>query len=130
MLLYSVLAILAFFLVDRLYPGVARLLGVRVPIADPLGFPAILVGASAVALLLEPLVNANSRAGEREADRYSLETVNLPDALASALLKTAAYREPRPHPLQEALFYTHPSVERRVRAAMQWKSEQHRAGTP
>jgi STE24 endopeptidase len=122
-LLFSALAILAFFLVDRLYSPVARFLGVRVGIADPLGFPAILVAGSAVALLLQPLVNANTRRGEREADRYSLETVNLPDALASALLKTAEYRYPRPARLQEMLFYTHPSVERRIAAAMQWKAE-------
>lgn len=44
------------------------------------------------------------------------------DALASALVKTAEYRDPRPHPLQETLFYTHPSVERRVRSAMEWKA--------
>lgn len=121
--LFSALAILAFFLVDRLYPAAARLLGVRVGIADPLGFPAILVAASGVALLLQPIVNANTRRGEREADRYSLETVNLPDALASALLKTAEYRNPRPAPLQEMVFYTHPSVEKRIAAAMQWKAD-------
>jgi Zn-dependent protease with chaperone function len=63
-----------------------------------------------------------SRIDETQSDRYSLETVGLPDALASALVKTAEYRNPRPHPLQEKLFYTHPSVERRVRAAMEWKA--------
>jgi STE24 endopeptidase len=72
--------------------------------------------------LTQPVVNALSRIEETESDRYSLETVNLPDALASALVKTAEYRNPRPHPLQEMLFYTHPSVERRVRAAMEWKA--------
>jgi STE24 endopeptidase len=43
--------------------------------------------------------------------------------MASALVKTAEYRDPRPHPLQELIFYTHPSVEKRVRAAMTWKAE-------
>jgi STE24 endopeptidase len=62
------------------------------------------------------------RLGENEADQYSLETVNLPDGLASALVKTAEYRDPRPGELQEVLFYTHPSVERRVRRAMEWKA--------
>jgi STE24 endopeptidase len=76
-----------------------------------------------VALLLQPIVNANTRRGERAADRYSLETVNLPDALASALLKTAEYRNPRPAPLQEMVFYTHPSVEKHIAAAMQWKAD-------
>ena len=65
-----------------------------------------------------------SRMGESDADLYSLQTVNLPDALAGALVKTAEYRYPRPSALQEALFYTHPSVEWRVRIAMEWKKKQ------
>ena len=44
------------------------------------------------------------------------------DALATALVKTAEYRNPRPNPVQEFVFYTHPSVERRVRAALEWKA--------
>ena len=58
----------------------------------------------------------------RVEDNPVLETVNLPDALASALVKTAEYRNPRPGRLEEVLFYTHPSVERRVRRAMDWKA--------
>ena len=33
--------------------------------------------------------------------------VNLPDGMASALVKTAEYRNPRPGTLEEWLFYTH-----------------------
>jgi STE24 endopeptidase len=73
-------------------------------------------------LLLQPIVNGQIRKGENEADQYSLENVNLPDALATALVKTAEYRNPRPGELEEVLFYTHPSVERRVRRAMDWKA--------
>jgi STE24 endopeptidase len=68
------------------------------------------------------VLNTMSRRAEIEADQYSLRTARLPDPLASALVKTAEYRDPRPHPLQEWLFYTHPSVERRVRMAMDWKA--------
>jgi hypothetical protein len=42
--------------------------------------------------------------------------------MATALVKTAEYRNPRPNPMQEIVFYAHPSVERRVRAAMEWKA--------
>jgi STE24 endopeptidase len=69
-------------------------------------------------------MNTLSRMDETESDMYSLKTVGLPDALASALVKTAEYRDPRPGALQEILFYTHPSVERRVRRAMEWKATQ------
>lgn len=120
--LISLLAMAFFFLVDRLYPRFARLFGSRAALADPVGLPVLIFMGSLFTLLATPLMNWNTRAGEREADRYSLETVNLPDALATALVKTAEYRDPRPTPLQEALFYTHPSVEKRVEAAMQWKA--------
>lgn len=82
----------------------------------------LVAAAVSAMLLLSPMMNWNTRAGEREADLYSLKTVNLPDALATALVKTAEYRDPRPTPLQEALFYTHPSVEKRVQATMEWKA--------
>ncbi len=75
------------------------------------------------------MINAVVRLGETEADAYSMEHVGLPDAMATALLKTAEYRYPRPHPLEEALFYTHPSVERRVLRAMEWKA-QHQSRRP
>jgi len=120
--LLSALAILFFFLADRLFPRFARAFGSDASIGDPVGLPVLLFMASLFGLLAQPVVNTLSRMEESESDRYSLETVNLPDALASALVKTAEYRNPRPQPLQEFLFYTHPSVERRVRAAMEWKA--------
>jgi STE24 endopeptidase len=53
---------------------------------------------------------------------YSLQTENRPDALSTALVKTAEYRYPRPNAVEEFIFYDHPSVERRVRTAMEWKA--------
>ena len=119
---FSALAILFFFLADRLFPRFARAFGSSATLADPVGLPVLIFMLSLFAVLAEPVVNTLSRIDETESDRYSLETVELPDALASALVKTAEYRNPRPHPLQELLFYTHPSVERRVRMAMEWKA--------
>jgi STE24 endopeptidase len=122
----TVLAILFFFLADRLFPRFARAFGSRASLADPAGLPVLVFMVSLLGFLGGPLVNALSRIDEMEADRYSLETVNLPDALASALVKTAEYRNPRPTALEEAVFYDHPSVERRVRAAMEWKAHDAR----
>jgi len=119
----SLLAVLFFFLADRLYPRFARAFGSRARLADPEGLPVVVFMISVMSLLVQPVVNTLSRMDESEADRYSLETVGLPDALATALVKTAEYRNPRPNAVQEFVFYTHPSVERRVRAAMQWKAE-------
>lgn len=118
------LAMTLFFLADRLFPRFARLFGSNAEIGDPKGLPVLIFIVGFLGLFALPAMNAVVRAGEREADNYSLRHVNLPDALASALVKTAEYRYPRPSALQEALFYTHPSVEWRVRNAMEWKAKQ------
>ncbi|MEL7129686.1 MAG: M48 family metalloprotease, partial [Pseudomonadota bacterium] len=118
----SGLAIVLFFVSDLIFAPVARFFGASGNIADPSSLPVLIFVLGFFSTLAQPVQNAVVRMGETEADRYSLETVNLPDALASALVKTAEYRDPRPHPLQEALFYTHPSVERRVHMAMEWKA--------
>lgn len=120
--LISALAIEFFLLADRLFPRVARALGSTAHIDEPTGLPVLAFLVTLFFLVAQPLINASTRQGENEADQYSLETVNLPDALATALVKTAEYRSPRPSWLQERLFYTHPSVERRVRRAMDWKA--------
>jgi STE24 endopeptidase len=118
----SLLSILLFFLADRLFPRIAVLLGSKADIADPVGFPVMMFIISLLSVFASPVTNSLTRISESEADSYSLRTVNLPDALAGALVKTAEYRNPRPHPIAETLFYTHPSVERRVRSAMEWKA--------
>jgi len=121
-IVFSLLAILLFFLADRLFPRFARLFGSDARIDEPRGIPVLGFIVGLFALLAMPVINTLSRFDESQADNYSLQTVNEPEALAGALVKTAEYRYPRPHPVQEFIFYTHPSVERRVRNAMEWKA--------
>jgi STE24 endopeptidase len=59
---------------------------------------------------------------ESDADEFSLIHANEPDGLAKALIKTAEYRAPSPTVIEEILFYDHPSVENRIRMAMEWKA--------
>ncbi len=124
--LFAVIAMLGFFLADRLFGRVAALFGSKATIADPEGLPVLLLIVSVLGVLAQPVLNSVTRSGESEADAYSLRTVNLPDALAGALVKTAEYRYPRPSAFEEIAFYSHPSVERRVRRAMDWKAAQKR----
>lgn len=121
------LAMLFFFLLNRLFAPTARLLGSDATLGEPRGLPVFMVVGSIVGLLITPITNNLTRIGEKEADAYSLKTVNEPDALATALVKTAEYRYPRPSALQECLFYTHPSVENRVLKAMEWKAAHPKA---
>jgi len=121
-LFFSVLAVVLFWLADRFYPRFAKFFGSRAAIGDPAGMPVLLFIASFFALIASPLINTFSRTLETQADLYSLQTENLPDALSSALVKTAEYRYPRPGKLEEIVFYDHPSVEARVHRAMEWKA--------
>jgi STE24 endopeptidase len=117
-----VLSMIFFYLTNAMFHKVAIRMGLSANIEDPKGIPVLLLCISFLSLLAQPITNYVTRVGEIEADQYSYEAVNLPDAMASALVKTAEYRDPRPHPLQELVFYTHPSVEKRVKAAMEWKA--------
>jgi len=122
-LFFSVAAIVLFWLADRLFPRVARAFGSNANVGDPRGLPVLMFIGAAFMLLISPLLNSFARTIETDADQYSLETENKPDGLASALVKTAEYRYPRPGKLEEIIFYDHPSVERRVRTAMHWKAD-------
>jgi STE24 endopeptidase len=117
------LALLSFWVAQWAYPHVARRLGIQAAFHDPAGLPALSVTVSLLLFIATPALNTLSRHFESEADRYSLEHVGEPDGLATALVKTADYRNPRPGTVEEIVFYDHPSVQRRVRAAMVFKSE-------
>lgn len=123
-LAFGLLAMIGGFLVDRLFPWTARVMGAAgvKGIADPAGFPVISVIFSVLALLATPLTSSISRIGEADADRFSLEHFNEPDGLAKALVKTIEYRAATPSRLEEVIFYDHPAVGRRVRRAMDWKA--------
>ena len=111
-----------FWIADRTFPRFARAFGSSASIADPRGVAVLMFMVSLFGLIATPLTNWFGRTLETQADRYSLQTENRPDALSSALVKTAEYRYPRPNPVEEFVFYDHPSVERRVRMAMEGKA--------
>lgn len=121
-LFYTVAAVILFWIADRTFPWFARRFGSSANLPDPRGMPVLLFMVSLFGLLTLPLFNTFARMVETQADAYSLRTENRPDALATALVKTAEYRYPRPGKIEEVLFYDHPSVEARVRSAMQWKA--------
>jgi len=119
------MAIAGFWLVDRLFPLFKRWLGARDvrDIGDPAGFPVVVVVLSVLSLLFTPVANTISRTMETDADNFSMIHADEPDGMAEALIKTAEYRAPSPTALEEFVFYTHPSVERRIRNAMEWKAK-------
>lgn len=126
-----ILAAIVFWLIDRLFPLAKRLLGAnRVgDISDPAGLPVLAAIGAVIGLLLTPVTNTMIRLIETDADQFSLVHANEPDGLSKALIKTAEYRAPSPSAIEEILFYDHPSVENRIRRAMEWKAT-HPAKAP
>ncbi len=119
----SLIALIGFYLTSRTYDWFARKFGSSHAIFDARGIAVLSFVVGLYLTLLQPAWNTIIRIGEREADTYSLKTVNLPDALSGALIKTAEYRYPLAGPVEETLLYTHPTVENRIRRAMEWKAE-------
>ena len=115
-------AIILFWLVDRLFLWFARRFGSTSTLPDPRGLPVLMFMLTLFGVVTLPFSNTFSRTLEANADMYSLKTENRPDALSTALVKTAEYRYPRPNRIEEVIFYDHPSVESRVRTAMEWKA--------
>jgi STE24 endopeptidase len=118
-----------FWLLGRLFPLAARLLGSKdvKGLADPAGYPVFAATLTVLALLATPATNSIIRIAEVDADNFSLRAAGEPDGLAKALIQTVEYRAASPGRLEEVLFYDHPSVSWRIRNAMDWKAA-HPAG--
>jgi STE24 endopeptidase len=128
----GLMALVGFFLVDRLFGWTARVLGAKgvTGLADPAGYPVMAIIVTVLGLLATPITNSFSRWGEADADHFSVEHFDEPDGLAKALVKTIEYRAATPGKLEEFIFYDHPSVGGRVRAAMDWKAAHPKVQSP
>ena len=120
-LFYSVAAIILFWIADRAFPRFAKAFGSSAQLPEARGIPVLIFMVGLFQLLTLPIFNTFSRTLESQADLYSLQTENRPDALSTSLVKTAEYRYPRPNRIQEIVFYDHPSVQARVQRATEWK---------
>ncbi len=102
--------------------------GVR-DIADPAGLPLIALIIGVYFFLTTPLSNTSSRVVEREADAFGINTAREPDGMARIALKLGIYRKVEPTPLEEFVFFDHPSGRSRIRMAMDWKAANLPNGT-
>ena len=97
-------------------------------IADPAGLPLLALIFSTLLFLATPLLNTVVRVTEREADAFGINTSREPDGMAKVTLKHGAYRKLDPTPLEEFIFYDHPSGRARIRMAVDWKAANLPAG--
>jgi STE24 endopeptidase len=98
-------------------------------VADPAVVPLFGLILTAFMLVTQPVFNTIVRTQEAQADAFGLDAAREPDGFASVAMKLSEYRKIEPSPLEEALFYDHPSGRTRVHRAMEWKAK-HLAEMP
>jgi STE24 endopeptidase len=116
-----VLLFAAFYVCHVAVTGLADALGLRA-IGDPAGLPLLMLVAGLCSLVFMPAANALSRAHERRADRYALDTTGRPEAFVSAMKRLSQQNLAEEHPsrLVQWLFYSHPPIRERIDAARAW----------
>ncbi|MFL6540943.1 MAG: M48 family metallopeptidase [Chthoniobacterales bacterium] len=97
-------------------------------IGDPAGLPLLAVILTALAFFATPVTNTLTRVAEVEADAFGINTSREPDGMAAVALKLGTYRKLDPTPLEELIFFDHPSGRARIRMAMDWKAAHLPAG--
>ena len=117
-----------FLILSLVLGAMAGPLGLR-GLSDPAGLPALMLAGGVWTFLLLPVVNAISRAQERAADRYALQTTRNVDAFVTAMKRLSQQNlaEEYPSKLVRWLFYSHPPIRERIDAARAFGRGEHHA---
>ncbi|MCX7016669.1 MAG: M48 family metallopeptidase [Candidatus Sumerlaeota bacterium] len=115
MALQTAMIFLFLWLVDLIAAPAAARLGFA-GLGDVGAFPLLALVGAALGVALMPVTNAILRGFERQADRYAIEATGRPETFLAAMRRLGSLNmaDPSPHPLVEALFYSHPSIQRRL----------------
>ena len=96
--------------------------GVR-GVSDVAVLPLAALLIAAFSFLYTPVNNTITRTMEYEADIFGLNAARQPDGFAEVALKLGEYRKLNPGPVEEMIFFDHPSGHTRIYSAMRWKAE-------
>ena len=99
-------------------------------IGDAAVIPLVFLLGSLVGFVYTPFFNTHIRTNEHEADMYGLNASRQPDGFAQAAIHLGEYRKMNPGPVEEWIFFDHPSGRNRIHDAMLWKAENLRLFTP
>jgi len=122
----SLVIAFAFWFVHRTMNAALARWGERLGLegrTDPAALPLAVVIFSFFFLLATPLTNSITRQAEAEADAFGLDAAAEPNGFAMAAMRLSTYRKLRPGPLEEIVFYDHPSGYDRVHGSMIWLKE-------
>jgi STE24 endopeptidase len=92
-------------------------------IGDTAVLPLVVLLLSILGFVATPILNTQTRTEEREADMFGLNASRKPDGFAQAAIHLGEYRKMNPGPVEEWIFFDHPSGRNRIYAAMRWKAE-------
>jgi len=92
-------------------------------VGDTAVLPLVVLLALVFIFAITPVMNTFGRTLEYEADMYGLNTSRQPDGFAQGAIHLGEYRKMNPGPIEEWIFFDHPSGRNRIYAAMRWKAE-------
>jgi STE24 endopeptidase len=90
---------------------------------DPAGLPILMALVTFFFLFATPVTNTITRFYETQADIFGVNAARQPDGFAEAALHLSEYRKLEPSPLEEFVFFDHPSGRNRIHMMMMWKKE-------
>ena len=128
---FGIFILIGFALTRNLFDAAVRRWGEKWGvrgIADPAGLPLLALILSTLFFVATPFLNTVVRITEREADAFGINTSREPEGMVKVALKLGAYRKLDPTPLEEFIFFDHPSGRARIRMAMDWKAANLPAG--
>ena len=99
-------------------------------VSDPAVLPLLMLLVSIFFFVLTPVMNTEIRSQEAEADIFGINASRQPDGMAQAAIHLGEYRKMKPGPVEEWIFFDHPSGYNRIHKAMQWKAENLQLFTP
>src|SRR5947209_8110577 len=99
-------------------------------ITDPAVLPLVVLLASIFFFVLTPVLNTATRTPEHQADMFGINTSRQPDGFAQAAIHLGEYRKMSPGPVEEWIFFDHPSGRHRIHDAMVWKAQNLGSLTP
>jgi STE24 endopeptidase len=123
MVFFSVLIVAGFGFVRWGFGRLAGRWNIR-EVSDLAGLPLGILLLMTFFFVLTPILNTYIRTNEAEADIFGLNAARQPDGFATTALKLAEYRKLDPGPIEEWIFYDHPSGRSRIAMAMHWKAAQ------
>lgn len=122
---FFVIFLVVFYLAYLAVPAIIRRYsvkwGVR-DVSDPAAIPIFFIVLAIIGVFLTPVTNTLIRLQESQADAFGLNTAREPDGFAKVALALSEYRKIEPGPVEEFVFFDHPSGKTRIGMAMAWKA--------